>query len=72
MDEYRCEADHVIEVAAGSNEILAVHGVAATGSLTSVRGRCPLCAEELATGLLPRCPVCGGRDHDVLVEGTYS
>ena len=72
MDEYRCEKDHVVEVSAVSGELLAIQGVAASGSLTSVRGHCPLCAGELATGLLPRCPVCGSRDHEVLVEGTYS
>jgi hypothetical protein len=69
-DEYRCDNDHVLQVEPSSGTILTIDGTY-LGSITlpEVRGRCPLCSTELATGLLPSCPVCGGRDHDVLLEG---
>ncbi len=72
IDEYRCEADHVIHVTAETGAIVAVEGTAVDGSTTLVdwRGQCPLCDTELACGRLPRCPVCGGRDHEVLLAGT--
>ncbi len=70
-DEYRCAQDHVVFVEPASGSILAVDGVASGGStLLELRGRCPSCATELATGRLPRCPICGGRDHEVLLAGT--
>ncbi len=70
-DEYRCARDHVVFVEPASGALLAVDGEPADGrTLLELRGRCPLCATELITGRLPSCPVCGGRDHDVLVEGT--
>jgi hypothetical protein len=71
-DEYRCEHDHVVMVDQESGVVLAVEGAAVTGpnTLLSLRCRCPLCSAELATGLLPRCPICGGRDHDVALAGT--
>ncbi len=73
VDEYRCDTDHVIHVDARSGMIVAVEGIAVEGvTLVDWRGRCPLCATELACGRLPRCPVCGGRDHEVLVAGTLA
>ncbi|MDQ3645807.1 MAG: hydrogenase maturation nickel metallochaperone HypA [Actinomycetota bacterium] len=83
VDEYRCSNDHVVHASADSGAVLAVDGVAVddeappgTGAgpptLVDLRGRCPRCSTELATGLLPSCPVCGGRDHDVLVAGTLA
>ena len=71
-DEYRCGADHVVLVHPRSGVVVAVDGVVpgAELSLIDIRGRCPHCDEELATGRLPRCPVCGSRDHDVLLSGT--
>jgi hypothetical protein len=69
--EYRCDSDHVVHVHCETGAILAVDGDAADGrTLAEMRGRCPRCSTELATGLLPSCPVCGGRDHDVLLAGT--
>lgn len=69
--EYRCTNDHVVHVHSDSGTVLAVDGDAADGRmLTEIRGRCPRCDSELATGRLPRCPVCGSRDHDVLLSGT--
>ncbi len=69
-DEYRCENDHVVRVDQQTGIML---GVAANGAggrtLADVFGRCPSCSSELATGLLPSCPVCSGRDHDVAVGG---
>jgi hypothetical protein len=72
VDEYRCERDHVVHVRPGSGAVIAVDGglVAGRRTLVDLRGRCPECSTELATGLLPCCPVCGGRDHDVLLAGT--
>ena len=70
-DEYRCENDHVVLVRP-SGEVVAVEGAPAAGlTLLSLRGRCPLCGSELASGMLPACPVCGGRDHDVTLEGRF-
>ena len=73
-DEYRCDNDHVVHVEPGTGTILAIDGGVdslATRTLVDLRGLCPLCATELATGQLPACPVCGGRDHQVLLAGTY-
>lgn len=71
-DEYRCENDHVLHVHPDSGTVLAVEGDAGDGdTLASHRGRCPLCSTEVATGRLPACPVCGGRDHQILLAGTY-
>lgn len=68
-DEYRCAKDHAVMVDAAAGLILTVDGaLGAWGSLWERRGRCPVCSEELASGLLPACPVCGGRDHDVLLS----
>jgi hypothetical protein len=71
-DEYRCERDHVLLVDQGTGAIVALDGATAPAgaTLVALRGRCPACRTELATGLLPRCPVCGGREHDVLLAGT--
>ena len=70
-DEYRCGHDHVVHVDPDSGAILAVDGeFGPQTSLVELRGRCPACGTELATGRLPRCPVCGSRDHDVDVAGT--
>ncbi len=60
----------VVNPATGS--VVAVNGGAFSGpGLIELRGRCPLCGSELATGLLPSCPVCGGRDHDVRLAGVH-
>ena len=70
-DEYRCDNDHVVHVDPETGTVLAVDGDVADGrTLLELRGRCPVCQEELATGLLPSCPVCSGRDHQVLLAGT--
>ncbi|HET7482410.1 MAG TPA: hypothetical protein VFK89_06055 [Actinomycetota bacterium] len=70
-DEYRCSNDHVLHVEPGSGTILAVDGEAFDGrTLIDLHGRCPSCGEEAVTGLLPSCPVCSSRDHDVLLAGT--
>jgi hypothetical protein len=70
-DEFRCERDHVVLVDQATGVVAAVDGIAVRGgTLAGLRGRCPDCATELATGRLPRCPVCRGRDHDVLPSGT--
>jgi hypothetical protein len=72
VDEYRCDGDHVVEVAIDSGRVVAVDGAAVGGpTLVELRGRCPACSGELATGRLPACPVCGGRDHEVALSGTY-
>ncbi len=69
-DEYRCENDHVVHVDPGSGTLLAVDGdITDPRTLLELRGSCPRCQTELATGLLPSCPVCGGRDHQVLLAG---
>jgi hypothetical protein len=70
-DEYRCSNDHVVHVEPQTGAVLAVDGCEARSqTLVDLRGRCPECSTELATGRLPRCPVCGSRDHDVLLAGT--
>jgi hypothetical protein len=72
-DEYRCANDHVVHVEPASGQVLAVDGASRAAdmkTLVELRGACPRCATELATGLLPCCPVCGSREHEVLVEGT--
>ena len=72
-DEYRCELDHVVLVRPADGAVVALDGAhVAAATLPGLRGRCPQCATELATGLLPRCPVCGGRDHEVLLAGTIA
>lgn len=73
-DEYRCVNDHVVHVEPATGTVLAIDGGPdglAARTLVDLRGLCPLCATELATGCLPACPVCGGRDHQVLLAGTY-
>jgi hypothetical protein len=70
-DEYRCERDHVVHVEPVSGTVLALDGDLCDGrTLVELRGRCPSCATELSTGQLPSCPICGGRDHDILLSGT--
>lgn len=71
-DEYRCANDHVLFVDPESATVLAVDGHGfppGAGTLVELRGLCPVCGTEVATGLLPCCPVCGGRDHEVLLAG---
>ena len=69
-DEYRCERDHVAFVDHRTGTVLMIDGSAGNwGTLAALRGRCPSCRSELASGLLPACPVCGGREHDVAVSG---
>ena len=69
-DEYRCGNDHVAFVEARAGTILSVDGAAGEwGTLVERRGLCPCCGQELGSGLLPACPVCGGRDHDVILGG---
>jgi len=69
-DEYRCDSDHVVHVEPETGTVLAVDGLPTGGrTLVEIRGRCPRCQSELATGRLPMCPVCGGRDHDVFLAG---
>lgn len=69
--EFRCDRDHVVHVHTESGEVLAVDGDVADGrTLAQHRGCCPRCGRELATGQLPRCPVCGGTDHEVRLAGT--
>ena len=71
-DEYRCENDHVMHVEQETKTILAVNGGPGDGrTLLELRCLCPLCATELSTGCLPACPVCGGRDHEVLLSGSF-
>jgi hypothetical protein len=70
-DEYRCERDHVVHVHPDTKTVLAVDGDIADGrTLLQLRGRCPRCDTELATGRLPQCPVCQGTDHEVILAGT--
>ena len=70
-DEYRCDEDHIVHVDADDGAVLAIEGVASEGrTLVGLHGKCPICSRELATGRLPCCPVCGGRDHDVMLAGT--
>ena len=69
-DEYRCENDHVIGVHPNTGVLLGGAEWGRPGvTIADIRGLCPLCSSELATGLLPRCPVCSSRDHDVSVGG---
>ena len=69
-DEYRCEQDHVLHVHPESGVVLQIDGVSRDyGTLVELRGRCFVCGTEASSGLLPACPVCGGRDHDVLLAG---
>ena len=69
-DEYRCAKDHVLFVEPETRTVLAVDGAPMdAGTLVELRGRCPVCQTEVATGLLPACPICGGRDHEVLLAG---
>lgn len=69
-DEYRCTNDHVVHVHPASGTLLAVDGdVTPPATLVDLRGACPLCREELRTGRLPSCPVCGGREHGVAIAG---
>lgn len=69
-DEYRCDNDHVAHVEPDSGTVLALEGLPSDGrTLIELRGRCPACGTELAPGRLPACPVCGGRDHDALIQG---
>lgn len=71
-DEYRCENDHVVHVDPGSGTVLTVDGdIFRPTTLLDLRGNCPLCRAELATGCLPSCPVCGGRDHEVAIAGPF-
>ncbi len=70
-DEYRCQHDHVVHVEPETGTLLAVDGDICDGrTLIELRGLCPVCHTELATGMLPSCPVCSGRDHQVLLSGT--
>lgn len=70
-DEYRCDDDHIVHADTGSGRIVAVEGAPIAGpAIADLRGRCPVCGAELATGRLPRCPACGGKDHVVAVAGT--
>lgn len=72
-DEYRCDNDHVLYVSQESSTILAADGDVGDGrTLADLRGLCPVCGTEVASGLLPRCPVCSSRDHEVLLGGIYS
>ena len=69
-DEYRCEQDHVLHVHPESGAVLQIDGVSREfGTLADHRGLCPVCSTEVASGLLPACPVCGSRDHEVLLAG---
>ena len=71
-DEYRCSSDHVVHVEPHRGVVLAVDGNPSGGpTLLELRGACPSCGTELATGRLPHCPVCGSRDHEILIEGLY-
>jgi hypothetical protein len=68
-DEYRCENDHVLFVDTETKTVLTVDGCGAIPvTLLDLRGLCPTCETELATGLMPCCPVCGGRDHEALLS----
>jgi hypothetical protein len=73
VDEYRCANDHVVHVEPETQTVLAIEGAVdelAPRTLVDLRGMCPECSTELATGQLPACPICGGRDHQVLLAGT--
>ena len=67
-DEYRCAGDHVVYVESRWGTVLGAEGMVAEGTtLAELRGLCPRCSTELVTGSLPSCPVCRGRDHDVML-----
>jgi hypothetical protein len=69
-DEYRCDNDHVVFVDPSTGVLLGLPSGRRPGAtLADVFGRCPLCETDLESGRLPRCPVCSGRDHDVVVGG---
>lgn len=76
-DEYRCDNDHVLFVEVETKAVLSFNGTAshqfpgAGATLLDLKGLCPLCDSELATGMMPLCPVCGGRDHQATVAGTF-
>ena len=71
-DEYRCDNDHVVHVEPLSGTLLSLDGDIFEGpTLVELRGKCPLCDTELCSGRLPSCPICGERDHEVQVAGTY-
>lgn len=71
-DEYRCDHDHVVHVDPGTGTLLALDGdLIEAPTLLELRGLCPVCETELVTGQLPACPVCGSRDHDVAIAGSY-
>jgi hypothetical protein len=70
-DEYRCGNDHVVHVHPETGSILALDGdYIDAPSLVELRGHCPVCDEELRTGVLPCCPVCGSRNHEVAIAGS--
>lgn len=66
-DEYRCENDHIVLVDPHSGAVL-IPSAPREVTLVQLRGRCPTCSSELATGLLPACPVCQNRDHEVATQ----
>lgn len=69
-DEYRCDQDHVAFVDAKWGTLLALDGGPGSGqTLAELRGLCPHCHTELASGRLPRCPICSSRDHEILISG---
>lgn len=71
-DEYRCANDHVVHVHPESGTVLALDGdYVDAPTLLELRGRCPLCRTELRTGVLPSCPVCRSRDHQVDIAGSF-
>jgi hypothetical protein len=69
-DEYRCDNDHVVFVDPSTGALLGLPaGVGGGATLADVFGRCPMCHTDLGSGLLPSCPVCSGRDHEVVLGG---
>ncbi len=72
--EFRCSYDHVVLVEDATGIVLTtVDGdESPPQTLVDLRGQCPLDGTELRAGLLPRCPICGSRDHDVAVAGLLS
>ncbi|HWC15003.1 MAG TPA: hypothetical protein VG929_10480 [Actinomycetota bacterium] len=69
-DEYRCSNDHVVHVDPPTGTLLAVDGdITTPATLAELHGGCPRCGEELRTGRLPVCPVCGGCEHEVSIAG---
>ena len=68
--EYRCESDHVLHVHPETGTILLIDGQSfGHSTLMDLHGLCPWCETEVASGLLPACPVCGSRDHDTSIDG---